>query len=242
MSVPLWLLALAVALGCAGGFVQGVVGFGMGVLAVPILALADPGLVPVATLIAGEGLPVMSLIYERRYLDKSALGWVLLGQTPATALGVLLVATLPLAMLKAVIAVMVLVMVLLSVVRVTVPLNATTLTSAGVLAGVSGTAAGIGGPPVAIVMADMRPAAVRATLAATFLVGTVVSLGGLAVGGVVRADALLVGAVMLPATLLGMAFARRARNHLTPRGFRIGMLSLSTTSATILLANALFGA
>lgn len=239
MSVSVGIVSLAIVLGVAGGFVQGVIGFGMGVLAVPILALVDPSLVPVATLLAGAGLPVMTLLQEHQHLDKKALGWVLLGQTPTTALGVLLVALLPLNGLKAVIAVLVLMMVLLTVVRVRVPLTPVTLTGAGAISGVSGTAAGIGGPPIAIVMANMSPAAVRATLAATFLVGTAVSLGGLAMGGVVEGRALLIGIVMLPATLFGMAASRRARNHLTPKGFRIGMLSLSTVSATILLVDAL---
>ncbi|MDF1490196.1 sulfite exporter TauE/SafE family protein [Tessaracoccus caeni] len=240
MGINVWLVALAIVLGFAGGFVQGVIGFGMGVLAVPILALVDPSLVPVATLLAGAGLPVMTLLQERQHLDKKALGWVLLGQTPTTALGVWLVAVLPLNGLKAVIAALVLMMVFLSVVRIRVPLTPVTLTGAGAISGVSGTAAGIGGPPIAIVMADMTPAAVRATLAATFLVGTAVSLGGLAMGGVVQGYALVIGVLMMPATLLGMAASRRARNHLTPKGFRIGMLTLSTVSASILLIDALF--
>lgn len=239
MTLSLWIVALAIVLGFAGGFVQGVVGFGMGVLAVPILALVDPSLVPVATLLAGAGLPIMTLLQEHEHLDKKALGWVLLGQTPTTALGVWLVAVLPLNGLKAVIGALVLTMVLLSVVRVRVPLTPVTLTGAGAISGVSGTAAGIGGPPIAIVMSRLSPAAVRATLAATFVVGTAVSLGGLALGGVVRGYPLLVGVLMMPATLFGMAVSRRARNHLTPRGFRIGMLSLSTISASILLFDAL---
>lgn len=52
------IVLLLVALGAFGGLVQGSVGFGLGAIASPIVALVRPELVPVAIMMAGGGLPL----------------------------------------------------------------------------------------------------------------------------------------------------------------------------------------
>ena len=130
-------------------------------------------------------------------------------------------------------------MVALSLVRVSVPNNRLSLLVSGLISGTSGTAAGIGGPPIAIVLADQPPPMVRATLATTFIFGTVISLTGLAVGGVLTTNAVGVGLIMIPATILGMLVARRLRGKVNRQGFRLGVLVLSSVAAVTLLVQAL---
>lgn len=239
MSVSIWILLLAITLAFMGAVVQGVIGFGMGVLASPILALAEPSLVPVAAILGSVAMPVFSLIDEHRHLDWRAVGWVMAGTVPATVIGVWLVASLPTRALQATIAIIVLAMVVLNLVRIRISLNAGTLMAAGFISGVSGTASGIGGPPVAIVLANEHPATVRSTLAATFIFATATSLTGLALGGAMTSHAVWVGLAMIPATIVGMITARRLRGRLSPRAFRIGVLVLSSVAATLLLGQAL---
>lgn len=239
MTVAGWVIALAIVLAFIGAVVQGVIGFGMGVIAVPILSLADPGLVPVAGILGSAAMPVMALLDERRYLDWRAVGWVVLGFAPATAAGVWIVKVLPTQALQATIGGVVLLMVALSLARISVPNNGGTLFAAGLISGTSGTAAGIGGPPLAIVLANEKPAMVRATLATTFIFATIMALSGLAVGGVITTNAVVVGLIMIPATVVGMVLARRLRGKLNQRAFRLGVLALSAVAATILLVQAL---
>lgn len=80
---------------------------------------------------------------------------------------------------------------------------------------------------------------VRATLATTFIFGTVISLTGLAVGGVLTTNAVGVGLIMIPATILGMLVARRLRGKVNRQGFRLGVLVLSSVAAVTLLVQAL---
>ena len=239
MTVAGWVIALAFVLAFSGAVVQGIIGFGMGVLAIPILSLADPGLVPVAGIVGSVAMPVIALIDEHRHLDWRVVAWVVLGFIPATALGVWVVKVLPTETLQASIAGVVLVMVALSLVRVSVPNNRLSLLVSGLISGTSGTAAGIGGPPIAIVLADEPPPMVRATLATTFIFGTVISLTGLAVGGVLTTNAVGVGLIMIPATILGMLVARRLRGKVNRQGFRLGVLVLSSVAAVTLLVQAL---
>lgn len=239
MNLPVEILLLVIVLAIIGGMVQGIIGFGMGVVVSPILALLRPELVPVAVVLAAALLPVISLIDEWRHLDWHKLGWILLSRLPGTALGAWIVVAMPLGALQVVIALIVLAMVVLNLVRIRVPLNAGTLVGAGFISGVSGTAAGIGGPPLAIVLAEQDPRMVRPTLAASFMVGVIISLGALAVGGAVRSEALIAGLAMVPATATGMLVARRVRDRLSSSGFRIGVLGLSSVSAVLLLLQGL---
>lgn len=239
VNLPVEILALVIVLAIVGGMVQGIIGFGMGVVVSPILALLRPELVPVAVVLAAALLPVISLVDEWRHLDWRRLGWILLARLPGTALGAWIVVAIPLGALQVVIALIVLAMVVLNLVRIRVPLNAGTLVGAGFISGVSGTAAGIGGPPLAIVLAEQDPRMVRPTLAASFMVGVIISLGALAVGGAVRSEALIAGLAMVPATATGMLVARRVRDRLSSAGFRIGVLGLSSVSAVLLLLQGL---
>ena len=104
MTVAGWVIALAFVLAFSGAVVQGIIGFGMGVLAIPILSLADPGLVPVAGIVGSVAMPVIALIDEHRHLDWRVVAWVVLGFIPATALGVWVVKVLPTETLQAAIA------------------------------------------------------------------------------------------------------------------------------------------
>ncbi|WIY83329.1 sulfite exporter TauE/SafE family protein [Propionimicrobium sp. PCR01-08-3] len=231
---------VAVLLALAGGLIQGVIGFGMGVVASPILALVYPELVPVSVVMAASLMPVVTLIDEGRELDWRALGWIMLGRVPATMLGIYLVLILPVSALQMLIGVVVLVMVLLESVRIAIPRNRGTLFGSGFLAGVTGGSSGIGGPPIAIVLSHDEPARVRATLAAAFLFGSAVSLAGFAASGTLHTNSVVVGAVMAPTAVAGLLIARRLRKHIGRRGFKIGVLALSTISAFTLLVEAIF--
>jgi hypothetical protein len=65
--------------------VHGAVGFGMNLLAVPVLAIADPTLVPGPAVAAGLVLSVLIAARERTSMDRR-LRWAVLGLFPGTLL------------------------------------------------------------------------------------------------------------------------------------------------------------
>ena len=90
---PVEAIAAAVVM-AAGAAVQGSVGFGMNVLAAPILIQIDTDLVPGPLLAAAL---VMSLLVARRDragINRSALLWAVCGRVPGAALGTLLLLAL----------------------------------------------------------------------------------------------------------------------------------------------------
>lgn len=224
-----------------GALVQGAVGFGMALVAVPLLAIVDPELVPVPLLLVGAVNAAISLRREHTDTDWRGVGWALLGRLPGTVLGVLAVATLPPRGFVAAVAATVLVCAALSVVhwrpRPTVP----ALLLAGLVSGAGGTAASIGGPPVALLYQDAPGSRVRSTLAAYFTVGAALSLAGLAVGGQVTPDALLAGALLLPFMLAGFLVSGPARPLLDRGWIRPAVIGVAAGGALALLVQAAVG-
>lgn len=234
----LLLAGLVVAL---GALVQGTVGFGLALVAAPLLAVLDPALVPVPLLVVVAAHALLTLGREHGDTDWRGVGWALTGRLPGIGLGVLAVATLPVRAFGAAVGVIVLVCAGLSVVswrpRPTVP----ALLLAGLVSGAGGTASSIGGPPVALLYADARGPRVRSTLAAYFTAGTLLSLAALALAGQVTADALGAGALLLVPTAAGFALSGPARRLLDRGWVRPAVVGLAATGAVALLVRAALG-
>lgn len=233
------MLILVVAVILVGAVVQGALGFGFGLLAAPILLGMAPDLVPVPTIVGALALALLGTTADRGSVDWGGVGWALLGRLPGTAAGVAVVALLDVEVFSVVVAISVLLAVALSLSSVVVRRTPSTLLTGGFLSGVSGTAASIGGPPVALLYADASGAQVRATMSAFFVVGSVMSLGGLALAGEVHGDAVRASALVLPVVVLGWLLARRLR-HVVDRGWtRPAVLGVASLASVLLLVRVL---
>ena len=229
-------IALAVLL---GAFVQAVVGLGVGLVTAPLVAVLEPTLMPTLPLWFGLFVSALSLAGERSHVDWHAIGWSLPARIPGTALGVWLVVLFTPRELGIALALMVLLAVGLSVRALDVPVNRTTLVTAGFASGVAGTATSIGGPPIALLFQHRRPSEVRATLAVFFFVGTVLSLAGLAVSGSVPLASFLVAVVVLPFLVGGIWLGTRLRSRLPRERFRHAVLAVCAVAAVVLVVKSL---
>jgi uncharacterized protein len=219
----------------AGALVQGLVGFGMNLLAAPLLALLDPALVPVPILLAGTAHSVLSLARERRHADWRGVGWAMVGRLPGTALGALAVALLPHRGFAVVVGFAVLACVLLSVVSWRPQPKPGALVVAGVASGAFGTASSIGGPPIALRYQHSAGPRVRATLAAYFVMGSLISVAALAAVGAVTTRQLVLAVALLPFLVAGFAMSGPARRWLDARWLRPGLLTVATVGALMLI-------
>jgi uncharacterized membrane protein YfcA len=144
VSAPELLIAgLTVAVGAC---LQGAVGFGLSLLAVPILLLVDPSLVPVPLIVASLTINVGSSYRNRGGID-GAVRWALLGSMPGTVLGAYAIAVLPQRPLAITLGVLVLAAVAVSASGLEVAPTTGSLLAAGAISGFTGTASSIGGPP-----------------------------------------------------------------------------------------------
>ena len=239
--LDLGLTGLAVCAGAVlvGAVVQGTVGFGIALVASPVLLLVDPRLVPTAMLVVSTAMPWTTLVQEWRHIDWWGLRWSLGGRLAGTVAGVWLVAALDADGIGVAVAVMVLATVVVQLSGVSVPVNRRNLLVAGALGGAGGTATAIGGPPLAVLYSGQRGPRIRATLAAFFAVGQAVSLATLLAAGVVDARAVGTGALLLPVTVVGALVARRLRGHVDAGRTRVAVLGLASVSAVLILLQAL---
>jgi len=223
----------------AGALVQGVVGFGIALVAAPVLILVDPRLVPAGMLVVSCVAPWATLVQEWRHIDWRGFRWAMVGRLVGTGAGVWLVAVLSSNGIGVAVAVMVLLAVAVSVSGIHVAINRPRLVVAGLLGGVGGTATAIGGPPMAVLYQHQDGPTIRATLAAFFAVGQLVSLVALLASGVVDPRAAWTGVLLVPGTLLGAYLARRWRHHIDAGRTRPAVLAVASVSAVALVVRAL---
>jgi uncharacterized protein len=218
--------------------VQGAVGFGLSLLAVPILLLVDPTLVPVPLIVASLTINLGSSYRNRGGID-GAVRWALLGSVPGAVLGAYAIAILPQRPLAITLGVLTLAAVAVSASGLEVAPTTGSLLAAGVISGFTGTASSIGGPPVALMYQRAHGSIVRGTLAIYFLVGSMLSLAALTLFGKLGAHELAESALLAPFILLGFACSRPAANLLDRGRTREAVLIVSAVSAVVLIANQL---
>ncbi len=222
-----------------GAMIQSGVGFGMAVVAAPFVIVVAPELMPGALLVTSFSLPVLQLIVGPRDIAWRTLSWALLARLALTPVGVLAVALLSPPAIAVGVGILILVVVALSIRRIDVRPTTANALAAGGISGVTGTAASIGGPFLAMVLQHERPTRVRATLAVFFIAGAVMGIGGLALAGEFTREQLWSGLVWLPFIGLGYVLAAPLRRHLDAARLRRWVLGFSTVAAVSVILRAL---
>jgi uncharacterized membrane protein YfcA len=223
-----------------GAALHGTIGFGMGLVAVPILTLIDPVFVPGSVLFSGLVLAGLMAYRERRAMDVSGIKLGLVGRVAGTLLATVVLARMPTAEgMSLLLGVLVLTAVLFSVSGWRVRLTVWSLLSAGTLSGFMGTVASVGGPPMALLYQDSSGERLRSTMSGFFIFGTLISLTGLMLAG--RCGRAEIGAslAVVPGVLVGFALSRRALAFLDQRYIRPAVLVVSALSGAAVVLRAL---
>lgn len=234
-------LVLAGVIVLLGAVVQGSVGYGMNLLGGPLLLLIDPALVPVPTILLAIAHTAMGAIRERSHTDWRSVGWAMTGRLPGNLLGLLAIATLPLAGVNIAVAVSVLVCVGLSLVSWHPLPSRRGLFLAGIASGTFGTTSSIGGPPVALLYQNIKGPTTRATLSSYLVIASLSSLAFLAVSGQVSTRELLLAAALLPFMFAGFALSSPLRKYLHGPAMRRAVLGVSTMGAAALILRTTLG-
>lgn len=220
---------------------QGTVGFGVNLIAVPVVAVAAPGAVPGAMVLLSLPLTVTMAAREHDAIDRPGVLWIVVGRVPGTIVGVAVVALVSNAVLAAVVGGMILLGVLLSIVHPPVPVTRGTACAAGVVGGITGTAAAVEGPPYALLYQHAHGRRLRSTLAACFAIGTVMSAAALGLGGQITSEQLLLTAALLPALLAGLALSTLAARRVDAGRLRPFVLGLAAVAGVVAVVEGLGG-
>lgn len=236
---PLGFVAIFVSV-FAGAFVQGSIGFGLNLVAAPVIVVFAPDAVPAASIILALPMTLGSALRERTHIDHAAVAWTTLGRLPGVLLGAWLVSRLAPEALSLMIGGIVVLAVVMSAVSISISIDRRSQAAAGFLGGLMGTTSSVGGPPMALLYQHEPGPTVRSTLGATFMVGIACSLLALGVVGEVSAFHWRFGATMVPAVLLGLFASRFAHARLDAGWLRPCVLAFSALAGIGVVARGLF--
>lgn len=234
-------LLFAVIVVAAGSLVQGSIGIGLGILTVPILSLIDPVMAPVPTLLLAIPLTVSMALRERADIETKGVIWLLLGRFPGALIGLGLLAIATQRTLDVWIASSVIIAVLILSTGLKVPRNGATEFGTGLMAGVMGMVASMGGPPAALLFKDEKGPTVRSTLALFFVFGLILTLLARIVAGKITGDDVLIAAWMLPGLAAGYVASSRLQGRVDALALRPAILAVSSIAAVGLLVRAVQG-
>ncbi len=236
MSLLEWVLANAAML--VGGIVQGGIGFGGNLLAVPVLVLLDPELIPGPALIGALALTLGMVAREPGEGDWHRVVPALIGRVPGSVLGAGVVAALSTDALTWFFAVAILVAVAVSASGVHVTPTRTALFGGGLASGFTATSIAVGGPPMALVLQSSEGPVVRRTLARFFTVGVGFSFAALALFGEMSTSDIGRGLALVPGTVIGLLLSSRVARFLDRGYTRTAVLTLSALAAIAALIRA----
>ncbi len=153
------LLVLTALVVLVAGFVQGSTGLGFALITAPVIGWIEPLLLPVLVLVLMIPLNAYVAWRERHALDRGGAGWIMLGRIAGTFGGFWVLVAVPASSLNLVIGGSTTVAVLATLLAPSFLQGPRAFLVAGAVTGVTETATGIGGPPLALVY-QHRPAAV----------------------------------------------------------------------------------
>ncbi|MGA9278222.1 TSUP family transporter [Ilumatobacter sp.] len=223
-----------------GAVMQAATGVGVGILSSPVLLLVDPDFVPACIVIVVLPITFGVAWADRSHIDKPGVTAALIGRIPGLILGAMVVASISDDVLAILVGVTVLGGVIVSLTAQRFTPTPTALVIAGFGSGFTGTAVGVGGPPMALTYQHSDPVTMRATISLFFSVGSLLTAFALVVAGELGPRQLQLAALLLPSVLLGLATARRYKDRLVGSAVRPIVLGLSAFSAIALLVRTLW--
>ena len=227
------LLAVVVAL---AAFVQGTGGLGFALIVAPVAGLLAPGLLPVFLLAAMIPLNLYVAWRERASLDLRGAGWIITARLAATPAGLALLWLVPEHRIGPLVGAATVLAAVVSLVAPSFTPGRAAYLGAGLVTGLTETATGVGGPPLALVYQHRPAEELRSTVAACFLVGELASLGLLFATGRGHPGQLWPALLFLPALAAGAALSRLVHRRVDARRMRTFVLAFALVSGLVLMA------
>lgn len=224
-----------------GAMCQGTVGFGLNLIAAPVVGLVVPGLLPAAMVAVGTPLSIAIALRERDHIDWTGVKWMTLGRLPGSAVGVAIVSVVSSRVLGGLVGALVLIATVIAGRTNDHTITVANSIGAGTASGFMDTVAATGGPPLALLYQHEPAPTVRATLATSFTIGTAIALGGLGAAGQIERWQLVVAAAMAPALAVGLGLSHLLARHIGDRSLRPAILTFAAVAGAAAFSRAIVG-
>lgn len=229
-----WIAAASLFMGC---FVQTAIGFGMAVVAAPVVVLVSPQWVPVILTVTALLLSIGNTWNQRQHIQLDQLAPAFVTRVPGTLVGAWILTHLPTQLLQILVAATVFAAVAITAFARPFPASQRNLALAGFFSGITGTTTSIGGPPMVLVMQHGNGNNVRANLSLYFVYSCVLALVSYQWLGLMSKELWVISLSFLPVAWLGFQSGKLARPWVDQR-FRPILLILCSLSALVALVGA----
>lgn len=230
------LASLIVALGIA---VQASIGFGLALIAAPLLYLLDPQLVPAPLIMTAWTLSLWIVCREWQVIEFTHFRAAFAGRMIGAPLAAIVAVTVSQVVFDFVFGFLVLLAVALSLLHKTIEPDRRSVFFAMTASGFMGTISGIDGPPLALLYQNMDSARLRANLAFMFLLGTTISLVMLSTVGRFGMTEFRSGVILHAGVVLGILSSGVLKRKLAKTKVRPLLLGLCALSSLLVLGRAI---
>ncbi|WP_435237503.1 sulfite exporter TauE/SafE family protein [Psychromonas sp. PT13] len=221
---------LAMAIIFLGAFVQTTIGFGLAVIAAPLLFLINPNYVPGPIFIASLIISILNTLKYRENIEIGGLKIAVIARIPGSILGGILLLYASSTHLSLWLGLLVLLALAISLLPFRIEPTQNRMAFAGALSGFMGTSSGIGGPPMALLLQHQEANALRGNLSAFFLFSAIISIIVLICIGHFTLHHLFISIPLLPATWAGYRFALFSMQYISKEWIRYSALLLCFVS------------
>lgn len=225
-------IAIAMAIIFVGSFVQSSIGFGLAIIAAPLMFFIDPLYIPAPITICALTLSLANAAKHKHSISFQGLKFAIIGRIPGTIAGGMLLLWIDQQALALVLGLSVLFAVALSLANIVLRPTDTAMFSAGFLSGFMGTSSSIGGPPMALVLQHQANDFIRANLAAFFVVSCIMSLMMLTAVDRFGREHMVISLPLIPATLAGYWVAMRTLHLISHQTLRKASLLLCAVAGS----------
>lgn len=232
-------IIFAIVIMAAGTAVQAALGFGLAMIAAPLLLLLDPVFVPGPLLAAALTLTIWVAWKERHAIVPGYLTATICGRLLGTGPAIVLLGTISAATFDIIFASLVLLAVGLSVRHSKLQPTPPVIFAASIAAGFMGTLSSIGGPPVALAYQNANGANLRANLSLLFAIGAGISLAALTLVGRFGFEELRLAALLMAGVVVGFLCSAPVRRLVDKGAARPYLLGICVLSACAVLFRAI---
>ncbi len=240
-SLSIWALIAVYSVIFVGATVQGVAGFGLNLVAAPIVAAIEPSLVPSTMVLVSVPLLVSLISRNHRHIDWPSVGWVSLARVPGTLAAIALLGVVNDTTLRILVGVIVIAAVAVSYfanadIRATAPVSLI----AGLFSGFMDTTAAVGGPPLALAYQNKSGEQLRSTISVNFAVGTAVSFGALVAAHKADTSDVVAALALWPAVVAGSVVAHRVHHKISSTHLKSMVLGLAGLAGILAIVSVLW--
>ena len=203
-DIDVWQLLAVIAIIALGGLVQGSIGFGFALVSAGVVSLVEPEAVPGTLLLLAYPVNLFVLRRERSSVDARGLGPIIAGLVGGTVLGVVVLRSLPGDALQIAFGVAIVAAVGLSIIHPGIEPTPGAGLIGGTASGLITTVASTGGPAIVLLYQRRPGPQIRATLAAAFLVSSILSTVGLVFADRIGWLQVKLAVVAVPGLLIGL--------------------------------------